>query len=68
MEEKIKELKYVIRNVETVGSDTFVGHSLINTLDDSNLWIIKKVSDVGGLTYIKYAKGSWTNKVSLSYT
>ena len=68
MEEKIKELKYIIRSVdEPSTTTTYIGYALQSTPESSTLWIVKKILLTGYVTSITYAMGSWTNRASLTY-
>jgi hypothetical protein len=68
MEDKIKELKYIIRNIEEVSTSIFyVGYGLTSMSESSPLWIIKKILINSTITTIKYAQGIWNNRSTLTY-
>lgn len=68
MEKQIKELNYIIRKIdEPNDSDTYLGYSDLGSIDTQPVWIIKKVVVSGTVTEFKYARGSWSNRLTLNY-
>ena len=56
-----------IRELDTVSDVTYVGRSYTGIDTSSESWVITKVTNVGNYVSIRYATGSWDNRLTLNY-
>lgn len=67
MENLIKEKGYQVKITESIGNDIYIGMTTIPIKEDSDKWLIKKISQNTNIISISYSIGSWSNRLNLIY-
>jgi len=57
-----------LRKIDEQSSETYLGYSAIGTADNSNQWVLVKITSSGSVTSFEFAIDSWNNRTTASYS